>query len=75
MQTSSDIAERLQKAIIRSRRSLYDIAKGSGLGYSAVYRIAHRERDTMTIETLLKLAATLGLTVELRPNRRRKSKA
>jgi len=47
---------------------------GEALGYAAVYRIARRERDTMTFDTLLKLASALNLTVELRPIRRGKRK-
>lgn len=69
MRTTSDIAGRLQAEIDASGRSLLDIAKSARLGYAAVYRIAHRERDNMTVETMLRLAGTLGLTVEFKRGR------
>ncbi|NOT02774.1 MAG: hypothetical protein HOP29_19405 [Phycisphaerales bacterium] len=75
MKTTSEIAERLQAEIDASGRSLLSIAKAAGLGYAAVYRIAHRERDGMTIETMLRLAGALGLTVEFKRGRNARAKA
>ncbi|NOT02679.1 MAG: hypothetical protein HOP29_18900 [Phycisphaerales bacterium] len=75
MPTTSDIAGRLQAKIDTSGRSLLDIAKSAKLAYAAVYRIAHRERDGMTVETMLRLAGALGLTVDFKRGRSARSKA
>jgi hypothetical protein len=74
MQTTTEIVERLRAEIDRSGRSLYDITKSAGLGYAAVHRISNGQQDGMTIATFVRLATTLGLSIELRRVRRSRSK-
>jgi ribosome-binding protein aMBF1 (putative translation factor) len=62
----SDIAERLRNAIQRDRRSLAALARASGVPYAVVQRLAVGERMNMTLSTAEKLAAALGLRLELK---------
>ena len=65
------LVDNLRVAIRRDGRSLYAIAKAAGLRYPILHRIARGERDDMTTRTAEKIAAALGLRIELRPTGRR----
>ena len=56
-----DLIGTLRKAIKRDGRTLYAIAKDSGLRYSVVHRFATGERTAINIVTAEKLCHTLGL--------------
>lgn len=60
------IAERVEAG-----ETVYQIAKGCGIGQPVLSRFVHKER-TLTLRTADKLAAYLGL--ELRPVAKAKSK-
>ncbi len=63
------MTDQLKRAVADSGQTLYRVAKGSGVDYSALLRFVSGERG-LTLESADKVAAYLGL--ELRPKRRRK---
>ena len=52
------------------RRTLYQVAKGSGVNWAVLSRFLTGERPTLRSDTMDRLCDYLGL--ELRPRRRRK---
>jgi len=59
----------LQGAIQADDRTLYGVARDSGLRYGVVHAFARGTRENITLRTAAALAATLGL--ELRPTGRK----
>ena len=54
------------------RRTLYQVAKGSGVNWAVLSRFLTGERPTLRSDTVDRLCDSLGL--ELRPKRRRKKR-
>ncbi len=63
-----DLIKVLRIAIKRDPRSMYAVAKDSGLRYSVVHRFATGERVGISLVTTAKLCKTLEL--ELRPKQK-----
>ena len=59
----------LQEAVEDDERTLYRLAKESGLHYSILDRLMNGERTNVTISTVAALADVLGM--ELRPRKGR----
>ena len=55
-----DLAETIRRAIERDRRTLYRLAKDSGVNSAILGRFVKGERD-LRLETASKLCAILGL--------------
>ena len=58
-----DLIKVLRSAIKKAPRSMYAIAKDSGLRYSVVHRFATGERVGISLVTTGKLCRTLGLKI------------
>ena len=60
----------IRRTIRADKRTMYRLAKDSGLPYQTVHRFARGQREDLVMGTAWRLCAALGL--ELRPvNRRR----
>jgi hypothetical protein len=59
-------SETLHRAILESGKTLYRVAKDSGVSYPALHRFANRQR-LLSLEGFDKLCAYLGLV--LKPER------
>jgi len=64
-----DLDETMRRAIQRDGRTLYRLARDSGVNSAILGRFVRRERG-LTLETASRLCQALGL--ELRPKPRRK---
>lgn len=72
MPKKANIVEELRIELNRSSKSMYRLAKDSGIPFPVLHRIAKGQRTNMTAATLEQLAAAIGLRLELRPIRKAK---
>ena len=70
MTISDDLLKALERA--QKRRTLYRIAKDSGVDYAVLHRFLSGERVTLRLETADRIADYLGL--KLKQDRRRKKR-
>ena len=61
---SATLEEQLRRAIERDGRSIYALARDSGLGIGPLQRFVARQHG-MTLTSAEKLAAALGMTLRL----------
>ncbi|MCZ6698329.1 MAG: hypothetical protein O7D94_05290 [Planctomycetota bacterium] len=64
--------DKLRDAVNRDERTLYAIARDGGIRYAVLHRVATGERNSVTTATAERVAAAVGLTIELRPVRKTK---
>jgi transcriptional regulator with XRE-family HTH domain len=57
-----DVAETIRRTILESGKTLYRVAKDSGVNFGTLYRFMSRERS-MSLDAVEKLCAYLGLTL------------
>ena len=69
MSEQQTMPDTIRAAIERDSRSLYRLAKDSGVDYAVLHRFANAERD-LNLRTADRLCRALGL--ELRPARRKR---
>jgi transcriptional regulator with XRE-family HTH domain len=65
------LLDQLVSAITKSDRTPYDIARAAGVSKSQVYRLLNGNRG-ISVETLERLCAELGIDIVLRKKRARK---
>ena len=71
MSISDDLRKALEQA--RKRKTLYRIAKDSGVSWAVLQRFLSGERPTLQLETVDRIAAYLGLRRK-KPTKRRKKR-
>lgn len=69
--TMRTIVQRLRRAVRKSKKTRYRLAKDAGLAQSALCRLMKRERG-LSIEAAVSLADALGWELVLRRKRKRK---
>lgn len=73
MALMAEILDRLKKAIRKSGKSRYRLARESGIAESALSRLVSGERG-LSIEAAEKLALALDLEIIIRPAKRKAGK-